>query len=80
MRSDKEYVIRLNEDDLGQLIDGIEVRHKDWLNTAIYEETGEIRYPDYSLEQCRDADEAWNIADHYQRILTTIVEQRERQK
>ena len=42
MEHDKEYVIRLNTFDLGQVIDGLEVRATAWRHTATYLETGRI--------------------------------------
>ena len=75
MNNTQHYLIRLSEDDLGQLILGVEVRYKTWENTATFEETGRVKYLDYDMEQCRDAEEAWNMANHYKRILDTLVEQ-----
>lgn len=74
MPHDKEYVIRLSGFDLGQLIDGLEARATAWRLTATYHETGEA--PDgFVIEECNDAEEARRIAEHYQRILKTMVEQ-----
>ena len=74
----KEYVIRINGLDLGQLIDGLEARATAWHLTAIYLETGED--PDgFMIEECDDAEEARRIAEHYQRILGTIVKQQAEQ-
>lgn len=51
MPHDKEYVIRLNGLDLGQLIDGLEARATAWRLTATYLETGEA--PDgFVVEEC----------------------------
>ncbi|HNI04352.1 MAG TPA: hypothetical protein PL010_06930 [Flavobacteriales bacterium] len=74
MDHDKEYVIRLSGSDLGQVIDGLEARTSAWHHTATYLETGEA--PDgFLIEECEDAEEARRIAEHYQRILTAMVEQ-----
>ncbi len=74
MNHDREYIIRLNGIDLGQVIDGLEMRATAWLHTAAYLETGEV--PDgFLIEECEDAEEARRIAEHYQRILTAMVEQ-----
>jgi hypothetical protein len=79
MPHDKEYVIRLNGLDLGQLIDGLEARAEAWHLTAIYLETGEA--PDgFLIEECSDAEEARRMAEHYQRIIRTVVEQWEGQR
>ena len=55
MPIDKEYIIRLNGFDLGQLQDGLEVRARAWRDTANYLETGESSSPDFVAEQCTDA-------------------------
>lgn len=47
MPHDKEYVIRLNGLDLGQVIDGLEARATAWRLTATYLETGEVFNPDF---------------------------------
>jgi hypothetical protein len=79
MPHDKEYVIRLNGLDLGQLIDGLEARADAWRLTAVYLETGEV--PDgFVIEQCSDAEEARRIAEHYQRILAHIIQQKAEQR
>mgnify|MGYP000868697589 FL=1 len=45
----------------------------------MYLETGEV--PDgFVIEECSDAEEARRIAEHYQRIIGTVVEQREGQR
>ena len=79
MPHDKEYVIRLNGLDLGQLIDGLEARAAAWRLTATYLETGEA--PDgFMIEECHDAEEARRIAEHYRRIIRQVVEQWEGQR
>lgn len=79
MPHDKEYVIRLNGLDLGQLIDGLEARADAWRLTAVCLETGET--PDgVVIEECEDAEEARRIVAHYQRIIRTVVEQWEGQR
>jgi hypothetical protein len=79
MPHDKEYVIRLNGLDLGQVIDGLEARATAWNLTATYLETGEA--PDgFVIEECSDAEEARRIAEHYQRILGSILQQQTEQR
>ena len=79
MPHDKEYVIRLSGLDLGQLIDGLEARATAWRLTATYLETGEA--PDgFVIEECSDAEEARRIAQHYDRILGTILQQQAEQR
>jgi hypothetical protein len=78
MKTDKEYVIRLNGLDLGQVIDGLEVRANAWRLTAEYLENGEA--PDgFVIEECDDAEEARRLAEHYQRILRNVIRQQTEQ-
>lgn len=75
----KEYVIRLNGFDLGQVIDGLEVRANAWRYTAEYFETGKT--PDgFMIEECNGAHEARQIEAHYRRIIGTLMEQMEGQR
>lgn len=79
MPHDKEYVIRLNALDLGQVIDGLEARAEAWRQTATYLETGEA--PDgFVVEECSDAPEARRLAEHYQRILAGLIQQQTEQR
>ncbi len=71
-----EYIIRLNSFDLGQLLDGLEVRARAWRDTANYLETGEASSPDFVAEECTDAEEAERLADHYDRILESLLLQK----
>ncbi|MCO6483341.1 MAG: hypothetical protein J5I62_11180 [Flavobacteriales bacterium] len=78
MLPDKEFIIRLNGFDLGQLLDGLEARATAWRHTAEYMETGEA--PEgFMIEECTDAEEARKIAGHYERILGTILQQQAEQ-
>ena len=79
MPHDKEYVIRISGLDLGQVIDGLEARADAWYLTAIYLGTGEAPKGTVS-EECGDAEEARRIAEHYQRILATIIQQQTEQR
>lgn len=79
MPHDKEYVIRLNGLDLGQVIDGLEARATAWRLTATYIETGEA--PDgFVIQERPDAQKGRGIVGDYQRIIRTAVEQQERQR
>ncbi|MBK8499397.1 MAG: hypothetical protein IPL52_11425 [Flavobacteriales bacterium] len=79
MPHDKKFVIRLNAFDLGQLIDGLEVRAQAWRDTASYLETGQLPSPDFVMEECTGAEEAQKLADHYESILTQVMEQKAHQ-
>ena len=53
----KSIAFELDGLDLGQLLDGLEVRAEAWEKTADYHRTGESP-PDFIVEECNDADEA----------------------
>jgi hypothetical protein len=74
----KTYLIRVDESDLGQLLDGLDAHAEAWEKTAQYHHTGESP-ADFIVEECTDADEADRIAAHYRSIISTIQEQREAQ-
>ncbi len=71
----KEFQLRLDGFDLGQVLDGLRCRQESWTNTAIYLREG--YFPDDALvcEECSDPAEAQKIADRYQRIICTIERQ-----
>jgi len=75
----KEFHLRLDGFDLGQILDGLRCRQESWANTAIY--LRDDYFPDESFlcEECSDAVEAQKIADHYQRIISAIERQIEEQ-
>ena len=74
----RTFKIELSEHDLGQLIDGLCARADAWEKTARYHRTGEVP-DDILVEECRDAEEAEQIAEHYRSIIETINKQREAQ-
>lgn len=72
------YTITLNSIDLGQLLDGIEQRALSYRNTEHYHAFGEA-LSDNIIEEVSDADEARQIAEHYERILAAVQVQIEEQ-
>lgn len=76
----KVFQLRLEANDLGQLLDGLRCRAEAWRNTAVYLQAGEPLSEFYQPEECRDAEEAWSIAADYERIIADIVRQRDEQK
>jgi len=74
----KTYLLHLEENDLGQLLDGLEARAVAWSKTADYHLTGESP-PDFIVEECNDADEASRIATHYRSIIAKIQKQQAEQ-
>lgn len=79
MPTDKEYIIRLTGSDLGQLLDGLEVRACAWRDTAVYLERGGTSSADFVAEECNDAAEAKQLAEHYERIIALVLEQQTQQ-
>ena len=76
----KTYLIRLEENDLGQIIEGLQAREESWRKTAEYFRSG--YNPDDSLviEACNDEHEADKIAQFYSRILRSLERQRDEQR
>jgi hypothetical protein len=74
----KRYRIELEAQDLGQLLDGLEVRAESWRRTAEYLRTGEM--PDgelFIIDECSDEEEADEIAAQYEAIIKNIQNQME---
>lgn len=74
------FQLRLEANDLGQLLDGLRCRAEAWRDTAIYLQTGEPPSGFFLPEECRDAEEAESIATDYERIIADIGRQRDEQK
>ena len=70
----RKITIELDDFDLGQVLDGLEVRAVAWEKTAEFYRTGKA---DVLVEECRDETEAEKIAAHYRSIITKIRNQRE---
>ncbi len=76
----KTYRIELDEHDLGQILDGLEIRADSWRRTAEYLRAGDM--PDgelFMIEECSDEDEAEGMAATYGRIIGMLVAQRDSQ-
>jgi hypothetical protein len=58
----------------------LRARAEAWRNTAVYVETGLIPDDSFICEECRDAEEATKIADHYDKIIALIERQIEEQE
>lgn len=78
----KQNVLRieLTENDLGQLLDGLEARADAWERTAEFLRTGDTGEDFFLIEECEDAEEADQIAAHYRRIVAEIYRQIESQR
>lgn len=71
----KIYTIRLEANDLGQLLEGLQSHSESRHNTAEYLESGYNPREDIIVEECTDAEESCAIADHYDRIIATTETQ-----
>jgi hypothetical protein len=72
----KTITLRLDANDVGQVVDGLEARYMVWQRTAEYLQTG---YACGEIEECTSPSEATNIAALYRRIIDEIQKQVERQ-
>lgn len=75
----KEFQIRIDSLDLGQILDGLRSRQESWKNTAIYLRDGFFPDDAFVCEECSDPDEAERIASHYERIIRSIEQQIDQQ-
>lgn len=76
----KTYRIKLDSLDVGQILDGLELRAESWERTAGYLRTetmpdGEV----FIVEECSKPEEADDIAAHYRSIIRSIRRQMEEQ-
>ena len=72
------YRIELDELDLGQLLDGLEMRAESWERTAEYLRSGYVA-GDYVVEECSKSVEADDIAANYRCLIRSIRQQMEAQ-
>ena len=76
----KMITIKLSQNDLGQIIDGLEVRRKAWQDTANFLRDEYSPDDSFICEECTDEDEAQNLADWYERIINSLTQQAEKQR
>jgi len=75
------YRIELDDLELGQTLDGLEMRAESWERTADYLRTKKM--PDgefFIVEECSKPEEADGIADHYRAIIRKIRNQMKAQE
>ena len=70
----KAVSLTLSALDVGHILDALTMRMEKWAYTAEYLRTGRIS-ESYPIEECSDADEAQQLADHYASIIKSIEEQ-----
>ena len=77
----KYYRIKLDEDDLGQVLDGLVIRAESWRRTAKYLRTGDMPEGElFLIEECSDEEEADGLAARYEAIINNIQSEMEAQK
>lgn len=77
----KNYRIELESNDLGQLLDGLEMRAVTWEKTADYLRNGGSSDAEpFIIEECSKPEEADDIAEHYRSIIGKFREQMEAQR
>ena len=76
----KIYFLRLDENDLGQIIDGLQAREESWRRTADYFRSGGIADGSFEIEECNGEYEANQMALFYARILRNLERQRDEQR
>lgn len=75
------YLIELDDLDLGQAIDGLEVRAESWERTADYLRTEQMPNGEFFIvEECHRPEEADTIAKRYRSIINKIRSQMEAQE
>jgi hypothetical protein len=68
----KQIRISLDSLDVGQLLDGLRERAESWQKTAEFLESGYVADDSFICEECSDANEATQIAEHYQSLAVSI--------
>ena len=76
----KTYFLRLGENDLGQIIEGLQVREDSWRRTADYFRFGHSPGDSFIIEECNGEHEANQRALFYARILRNLERQRGKQR
>ena len=72
----KDCTFTLNENDVGQLLDGLAIRAESWEKTADYLRDGSMPEGNiFIIEDCNEPTEADAIAEHYRSIITKIERQ-----
>lgn len=74
----KKYTFTLDENDVGQLLDGLSIRAESWEKTAEYLRDGCMPEGEiFIIEECSEPTEADEIAGRYRSIIKRIESQME---
>ncbi len=71
----RQFQIRIDSLDLGQLLDGLRVRRAAWQKTSECLASGCVSDEFFICEECSDANEAAKIALHYLKLISLIEKQ-----
>jgi len=72
----KKFTFMLDALDAGQLLDGLVARAEAWEKTAEYLQNGSVANDAFFVvEECSDAEEAEQIAQHFRSIIGKIRHQ-----
>ncbi len=72
----KDYTITLNENEVGQLLDGLSIRAESWEKTADFLRSGSMPEGEFFIiEDCSEPSEAEAIAEDYRGIIRKIRSQ-----
>ena len=71
----KQFSIKLESFDVGQLLYGLRLRAESWRKTAEFLESGYVADDAFVCEECSDSDESIHIAQHYEKIVASIEQQ-----
>ena len=70
------YQITLDDLEVGQILDGLEIRAESWERTAKYLRTEKMSADEFFIvEECSKPEEADGIAEHYRSIIAKIRSQ-----
>jgi hypothetical protein len=75
----KTFLLRLDDNDLGQILEGLQAREESWRRTADYFRSGYNPDDSFAIEECNGEYEANQIALFYARIIRNLERQREEQ-
>src|SRR5436190_12254022 len=76
----KSFLTSLASDDVGKILDGLEIRKNAWRDTALFLEIGTMPNGGFLMEECSNSEEARHLEQRYEEIISRIVKQRDAQR
>lgn len=74
---DKMIAVQIDRDDLGQILDGLDVLAQQWRDTLRYHEEGVLSE---CIRECTDAREARWLMEYYEQIISHLRKEYERSR